>query len=183
MQTKTRFTRSTVAAALIAAFAAVSGTAIAGTDTDNLSVSATVTASCTVDSTTEVAFGTYDPVADNASTGIDLTTSSGAIATTCTNGSSATITLGQGANSDTGSTDTAPLRRMVGATNTDEYLSYSLCQDSTACATVWGNDAGTGQVVTGTGASDSVVVYGSAPKGQNVKADTYSDTVLVTVTF
>jgi spore coat protein U-like protein len=180
MQTKTRFTRSTVAAALIVAFAAVSGTAIAGADTDNLSVTATVSASCTIDSTDAVAFGTYDPVTTNATNPL---TSSGAIATTCTNGSDATITLGQGANSDTGSTDAAPLRRMVGGTNTDQFLSYSLCQDSTSCATPWGNDAATGKAVTGSGSSDSVTVYGSVAGAQNVKADSYSDTVLVTVTF
>ncbi|MGN6328301.1 MAG: Csu type fimbrial protein [Rhodanobacter sp.] len=180
MRTNTRFTRSAMAAALIVAFAAVSSTAIAGTDTGTLSVTATVSASCTVDSTTAVAFGTYDPVTTNASA--DLTTSSGAISTTCTNGSDATITLGQGNNADTGSTDTAPLRRMVGATN-GEFLSYSLCQDSITCATPWGNDAGTGEAIVGSGTSDAVTVYGSVPQAQNVKADSYSDDVVVTVTF
>ncbi|KRA33001.1 hypothetical protein ASD68_08030 [Rhodanobacter sp. Root627] len=179
MQTKTRFTRSTVAAALIVAFAAVSGTAIAGTDTDNLSVTATVSANCTVDSTTAVAFGTYDPVTTNAS---DALTSSGTINTTCTSGSDATITLGQGENFDTGSTDAVPLRRMVGAVN-GQFLSYELCQDSVTCSMAWGNDATTGKSITGSGTSDSVTVYGSVAGAQNVAADSYSDNVVVTVTF
>lgn len=180
MQSKIRFTRSTVATALIMAFAAVSGTAIAGTDTNTLSVTATVSASCTIDSTTAVAFGTYDPVTTNASTA--LTTSSGAISTTCTNGSAATITLGQGDNADTGSTDTAPLRRMIGGVN-GQFLSYSLCQDSITCATPWGNDAGSGEAIVGSGTSDPVTVYGTVPAAQNVGADSYSDSVVVTVTF
>lgn len=37
---------------------------------------------------------------------------------------SATITLGQGSNADTGSTDAAPIRRMKA--NTSDFLSYSL---------------------------------------------------------
>jgi spore coat protein U-like protein len=181
MRTKTCFTRSATAAALIVAFAAVGNTAIAGTATDTLSVTATVNASCTIDSTTAVAFGTYDPVSANKTDA--LTTSAGAIDTTCTNGSDATITLGQGDNADTGSTDATPLRRMVGTTNADQFLSYSLCQDSTDCATPWGNDAGSGKTVTGSGTSDSVTVYGSVAGAQNVKADSYSDSVVVTVTF
>lgn len=180
MQSKTRFTRSTMAAALIVAMAVVSGTAIAGTDAGSLSVTASVVASCTVDSTTAVAFGAYDPVTTNASTA--LTTSSGAINTTCTNGSAATITLGQGDNADTGSTDTAPLRRMIGGVN-GQFLSYSLCQDSVTCATPWGNDAGTGEAIVGSGNSDPVTVYGTVPGAQNVGADNYSDSVVVTVTF
>jgi len=181
MRTKIRFTRSAMATALIVALAAAGNTAIAGTATDTLSVTATVNASCTIDSTTAVAFGTYDPVSANKTDA--LSTSAGAINTTCTNGSAAIITLGQGDNADTGSTDSAPLRRMVGTTNTDQYLSYSLCQDSTDCVTPWGNDAASGEPVTGSGTSDSVAVYGSVAGGQNVKADSYTDSVVVTVTF
>jgi spore coat protein U-like protein len=181
MQTKTRFTRSAMAAALIVAFAVASSTATADTKTSTLSVTATVNASCTIDSTDAVAFGTYDPVTTNATD--PLTTNSGAVATTCTNGSDATITLGQGENADAGSTDAAPLRRMVGGTNTDQFLSYSLCQDSTDCLTSWGNDAATGEAIVGSGTSDSVTVYGSVAGAQNVKADSYSDNVVVTVTF
>lgn len=179
-QFKSRSTRFALAAGLAVAFAAVSGTATAGTDTNTLAVSATVSASCTIDSTTAVAFGTYDPVTTNASTA--LTTSSGGINTTCTNGSDATITLGQGSNPDTGSTDAAPLRRMVGGTN-GQFLSYSLCQDSVTCATPWGNDAASGEAIVGSGGSDAVVVYGTAPGAQNIGADSYSDSVVVTVTF
>jgi spore coat protein U-like protein len=72
---------------------------------------------------------------------------------------------------------------MVGGTNTDQFLSYSLCQDSTDCLTSWGNDAATGEAIVGSGTSDSVTVYGSVAGAQNVKADSYSDNVVVTVTF
>lgn len=177
MQHQTRFTRSIVAAAIVVAFAAVSGTATAGSDTNTLAVSASVTASCTIDTTTAVAFGAYDPVTTNKTTA--LTTSAGAIDTTCTNGSDATITLGQGDNADDDSTDAAPLRRMTGPNG--DFLAYELCVDSTACATPWDNV--TGKTITGSGDSDSVVVYGTVPAAQNVQADSYVDSVLVTVNF
>lgn len=163
--------------ALAAVLFVASAAAFAGTDTSNLTVSATVDANCTIDASGGVAFGTYDPVSANSATGIDLDNSSSTISTTCTTGSAATITLGQGANADTGSTDSAPLRQMISGA---DLLSYNLYTDS-AGGTVWDNV--TGVDVTGTGAADSVNVYGRIPKGQNVPVGSYSDTVVATVTF
>jgi spore coat protein U-like protein len=153
------------------------GTAAAGTASSDLPVSASVSANCTIDASGGVAFGAYDPVVANQSTAL---TASGTISTTCTNGATATITLGQGSNADTGSTDTAPLRRMLAGTS--DYLTYQLYTDS-GDTTVWGNTAATGVTVTGTGAAVSTTVYGSVPAGQNVATGNYADTVAATVTF
>jgi spore coat protein U-like protein len=159
-----------------ALFLVASSATRAGTATSNLSVTATVSANCTI-STAPVAFGAYDPVAANATNPLN---GSGTITVTCTNGSSGTITLGQGTNPATGSTDTAPLRQMKDAGSA--VLAYSLYQDS-GRTTVWGNTAGTGVADTGTGTAQNVTVYGTVPAGQNVPVGSYSDTVVATVTF
>jgi spore coat protein U-like protein len=148
----------------------------AATATSNLSVTASVSANCSI-STAPVAFGAYDPVSANASTALSGT---GTVNVTCTNGASTTVTLGQGANADTGSTDAAPARRL--SDGTTNYLSYSLYQD-TGRTTVWGNTVGTGVANTGTGTQTAITVYGSVAAGQNVPSGSYSDTVVATVTF
>lgn len=143
--------------------------------TDTLAVSADVVANCAI-TTAAMAFGNYDPVVTNASTALDGT---GTVTVTCTTGSAAAITLGQGANAATGSTDAAPARRLVNATN---YLSYSLFSD-TGRAAVWGNDTTVDVATTGTGAADAHTVYGRVAAGQNQPAGAYADTVVATVTF
>lgn len=153
----------------------VSSIAFAGTATANLSVTATINANCTI-STGTVGFGSYDPIVTNATTALNGT---GSVITTCTNASPVTITLGQGTNPNTGSTDAAPLRRMKNGTS---YLNYSLYSD-TARTTVWGNTGATGVASTGTGSAVTATVYGAVASGQNQPAGSYSDTVVATVTF
>src|SRR5690242_10156726 len=164
-----------LAGAVAVAIGAAPGTE-AATATSNLSVTASVSANCSI-STAPVAFGAYDPVSTNASTPLNGT---GTVNVTCTSGASTTITLGQGSNANTGSTDAAPARRLSdGGTN---FLTYSLFQDA-GRTTVWGNTGGTGVANTGTGTQTAVTVYGSVAAGQNVPAGNYSDTVVATVTF
>ncbi|RYZ04226.1 MAG: SCPU domain-containing protein [Myxococcales bacterium] len=151
------------------------GEASAGTATANLSVTATVSASCSI-STTPLAFGTYDPVGAHAAAPLDAT---GGVVVTCTNGAATTVTLGQGSNANTGSSDATPLRRMASGGN---FLSYSLYQNA-GHTTVWGNTSGTGVAHTGSGTATSVSVYGRVPAGQNVASGSYADTVVATVTF
>jgi spore coat protein U-like protein len=165
-----------VTAVASALFMAASSPTRATTATSNLSVTATVTANCTI-GTSPVAFGSYDPVVANATSPLNGT---GTITVTCTTGSAATITLGQGSDAASGSTDAAPLRQMKDS-GTD-VLAYTLYQDS-GRTTVWGNTAGTGVAETGTGAGQNVTVYGAVTAGQNVPAGSYSDTVVATVTF
>lgn len=176
-QTKQKSINLKLAIAAFTAMSVLASSAYAGTQTSDMAVSATVTANCTIDASAGLAFGAYDPVVTNATTGTDLA-GSGTISTTCTNGAPVTLLLGQGTNPDTGSTDAAPLRRMLSGTT--DYLSYQLYTDS-GHATVWDNTAG--ESLTGTGVTASTTVYGLVTKGQNVKPGTYNDTVVATVSF
>lgn len=154
----------------------VSGQASAATQTANLSVSATVAATCSI-STTALGFGAYDPVGTHNATPLDGT---GAVIVTCTNGASAALTLGQGANAGTGSTDAVPVRRMKNAAGV--FLTYGLYSDA-GHTTVWGNTPATSVAQTGSGTAASVTVYGRVPAAQNVASGAYTDTVVATVTF
>ncbi|MGR9085688.1 MAG: Csu type fimbrial protein [Gammaproteobacteria bacterium] len=164
-----------VASILAVGLGTFSGASRAGTETANLAVSATISANCTID-TTALDFGGYDPIVTHKAAPLDGT---GTVTTVCTNGSAVAITLGQGVNADTGSSDPAPLRRLTDGTN---FLSYDLYSDS-GRSVVWGNDATVDVERTGTGVADVLTVYGQIPQDQNVPAGTYTDTVVATVTF
>ena len=157
------------------------GAASAGSATANLSVTATVSANCTI-ATAPVAFGTaYDTVAGTA------VNATGSVSIACTKGAAPSVTLGLGANA-TGST-----RRMSdGGTN---FLAYELYQQpsttvpGTACSytapTVWGTSGAnvfTPSVSPGK-ASRSYNVCGQIPGAQDVAAAVYSDLVVATINF
>jgi spore coat protein U-like protein len=167
----------TVVGATALALGVSSGTQ-AGSATANLTVQATVDANCTI-STTAVDFGSYDPIVTNLATDLEAP-AGGKVTLLCTNGASATITLGQGANADTGSTTANPARRLKHGTT--DYLSYTLYSDA-GLSSEWGDTAPTGVAHTGTGATAEFDVYGVVPQAQNVPVGTYTDTVLATVTF
>jgi len=172
--------RFCLASVLIIAGTAVASTglaapSIAGTESSNLSVSATVIPNCTI-SAFPVTFGNYDPIVANFAADQG---GGGTVLTSCTTGSPATITLGQGANPNGGSSDSTPLRRMAFNSNRLEYFLY---QDLSK-TTVWGNTPATGLTTTGTGNPSPTIVYGKIPAGQNVPVGTYTDTVVATVTF
>lgn len=167
----------TVVGATALALGVTSGSQAAGSDTANLTVQATVDANCTI-STTAVDFGSYDPVTANATTDLQAP-AGGKVTLLCTNGASATVTLGEGSNADTGSAPEDPERRMASGAN---FLSYTLYSDA-GLTTEWGDTAPTGVAHTGTGASADLPVYGVIPQGQNVPVGTYTDTVLATVSF
>ena len=103
-----RALRLVLASALVAADGAFGVNSHAATNTGNLPVNAIVNASCTI-STSPVAFGEYDPIVTNKSVALD---GAGTVTTTCTLGSAATITLGQGANAAAGSSDAIPVRQI-----------------------------------------------------------------------
>lgn len=148
------------------------GTTHAATATGNLSVTATVSGTCTL-TTTAVAFGAYDPAS-----GTD-DTATGAVTVTCTSGTDYTVSLDAGANETT--PDDFTTRRMKA--NTSDYLPYQLYQDA-AHTTAWGDTGGailTGQ--SGNGSAQAIDVYGVVLKNQYVAAGSYVDTVLVTVTY
>src|SRR4051794_31765298 len=119
-------------AGAIALALGVASSVDAATATSSLSVTASVSSNCTI-TTSPVAFGAYDPVVTNLTAPLNGT---GSVSVTCTSGATTTVTLGQGANADTGSTAAAPARRLKDA-GTD-YLNYALFSD-TGRTTTWGD--------------------------------------------
>ncbi|MFN2446741.1 MAG: spore coat U domain-containing protein [Vicinamibacterales bacterium] len=143
----------------------------AATATANLSVTASVIQACVVTGGT-LAFGSYDPT---AGANVDQT---GTFQVACTKGSTGvTIGLGLGANAS------GAQRRM---TNGTDFLNYELYKEA-ARTNIWGN-AGTALVsyapVTTSGQT-TFTAFGRVPSGQtNVGVGaTYTDTVVITVTF
>ena len=117
----------------------------------------------------------------SATSGDDLT-DSGEIRYTCTYGISPYITLNQGNNADTGSSNDSPKRRLKKGSN-DEYLSYNI-YTNVERTTVWGNTNTTGTPGTGNGIEQTVTLYGKIARGQNVPPGTgYSDTVTATISY
>ena len=154
--------------------------------TGSLSVTSSVTQTCTLSAISTLAFGAYDPVGANAAAALPGT---GLVSINCTkNATGVTIDLDGGANVS------GNQRRMKGATITTEFLNYGITQPATAtpwtsCAgnTVWGSTVGgSGYTPTVTWDGTTVndfTVCGSVPAAQNVSAQSYSDTVTVTVNF
>jgi spore coat protein U-like protein len=154
--------------------AILSGVAAAETATANLTVSANVASACSITGGT-VAFGSYQ-----TSSALPKT-ASGTISVTCTLGTIATVTLGQGSNPAPLSSDLLPLRRMTDGAG--HYLSYSLYQDVTRLL-VLGGVTGVGlPYIALSGSATNLTVYGSMAPLQDVPAGTYTDTVVATITF
>jgi spore coat protein U-like protein len=175
---KTKFNQSklklAIVSAIMACSAGLSASSYAATTTANMTVSSSVLTACTM-TTGDLAFGTYDP---STQTNVDGTAT---ITSTCTLGGGATITLGQGGNAFTGSSDTVPLRQMADGTN---RLKYHLYGDNDFSG-VFGNTEATGQSANGTGGAVTTTVYGRIVGTENAgtPAGTYADGVLVTLTY
>ena len=146
------------------------------TASTSLLASYTVNPSCTV-SAAALSFGDYDPVGAQRTSPL---TAAAAVGYRCIQDPSVTptFTLDQGQNPAGGSSDNAPLRRMTDGTH---FLSYNL-YGSTGCVDLWNNT--TGFTSPGTGDPATLTVYGCIPAGQtSVPPGSYSDTVVITVTF
>ena len=157
----------------LAVLSLISVPAFAGSATANLSVTANVSANCTI-STAPVAFGAYDPVSANAATDLLAT---GTLTVACTKGTAATIDLGQGASYS------APTRRMTAGAGA--FLNYALYKDA-ARTQVWGSTMGGGTTYAYNSASKNsvaITVYGTVPQAQDVTVGAYTDTVVATINY
>ena len=155
-------------AALVAGFVGLAQTDVnAATQTSSFTVSASVTANCTI-SAAALAFGAYDPVVANASANLDQTST---ITVACTKGTSASVSLDSGVNYSSG-------RRMKAGSN---YLGYEMYSDS-GRSTVW-DSTNTVAYNAASKSSTDLTVYGRVAAGQDVPAGSYSDTVVATITF
>lgn len=161
-----------IATAIIAGAMGLSATSYAATDTSTMTVSTTVLMSCNI-SAGAMTFASYDPTVD-ADSNAEAT-----IASTCTSGGAAVITMSQGLGGHSDSTDASPKRQMTAGS---EKLNYGLFSNS-GRSTHWGNTSATGVSVTGTGTAQSLIAYGKITGLQQVSAVSFTDNVTVTVTY
>lgn len=155
------------AAAIAATF--FSAPASAGTASATFQVTADVLAACSVSATT-LNFANYTSSAGNK----DVQST---VSVTCSNGTTYNVGLNEGAS--TGATVSA--RAMTGPASA--LLNYSLFSDSGRTVN-WGNTVPTDTVGgTGSGAAQTLNVYGRIPGSQYVAIGHYTDTITATVTF
>lgn len=139
----------------------------ATSSTTPLGVSASVSVTCGM-SVTPLAFGSYSGTQLDAATTVSVT---------CSNGTAYDIGLDAG--SATGATVTT--RQMGGPSG--GLLSYAIYQN-TGRTTNWGNTPGTDTVAgTGSGALQTIDIYGHIAAGQFPVSGSYSDTVTVTISY
>lgn len=147
----------------------VGGGAYAATATTTFTVSATIAATCIINSAGNLNFGAQGVLSAN----VDQTST---ISVQCTNTTPYTVGLDPG----TGSGATVAVRKL---TNGGATINYSLYSDS-GRSTVWGETVSTDTVAgTGNGAAQSLTVYGRIPAQTTPAPNTYSDTITVTVTY
>ena len=158
--------------AIVAGSMGLSASSYAATTAGNMSVSTDVSISCSM-TVGAMGFPNYDP-----SSADDLL-GTATIESTCTAGGTAKITMSEGSSPTTGSSTSAPDRRMVLGS---EYLSYAIYSD-TGRTTAWGNTAATGKGITGTGSAANTTVYGKITAGQAVGSGSFADSVVVTLTY
>lgn len=148
-------------------------TGAAGTYTDTLTtattsftLTVTIASSCSI-TATALAFGSYTGgLVNNTST----------LSVTCTSGTAYNVGLSAG--TSTGATVTS--RAMTGPSGA--LLKYTLYSNS-GRTTNWGNTTGSWVAGTGTGAAQSLTVYGQIPAAQYPTPGSYTDTITATVNY
>lgn len=162
-----------VLALSIVGAACVAPPALAATETDDMEVSLTVTASCTI-AVDPLDFGSIGTL----TTGASPVDASAAIDVTCTSDADYQVGLDLGGNAD----DDQRRLRNTGATN--EYLNYGLFTENATYTDAWGDTLDTDTVVgTGSSAEQTLTVYGRIPAGQAVSLGAYTDSVTATIWY
>lgn len=166
-------------------FSTSPGIVLAGTASSFVPVSASVTQNCTISTTSALAFATYDPININATAALNAT---GQISIACSKGAVG-LTIGM----DNGTHVAGAQRQMLGGVAANLLL-YNIFQPpsntpSTACTfpgtTAW-TATGTGMLTLTSAPSKVTRIYnvcGTIPGGQDVAADTYSDTINASINF
>ena len=162
---KTLLSRAALAAAAMAVGLSGAQATYYNSASGTLSVSLTVVSSCSVGTST------MDFKQSSLSSNADVT---GAISVTCGSGTPYSITLGDG-----GHPIGVGMRQMT-TTATGGALEYSLHTDSNRTNPWSGTTAVSG---TGTGAAQSIPLYGRVPAAVGAVLGTYSDSVQITVSY
>ena len=142
--------------------------ALASTQTTTFQVTSTVQSACLIDSADDLNFGPYSGLKIDATSTINVT---------CTN----TTPYNVGLDAGTSAGATVTTRKMTGPGGA--LLAYALYSDA-ARTTNWGNTVGVDTVAgTGTGAQQTLTVYGRVAALQRPTPGSYADTITVTLTF
>lgn len=152
----------------------------------SMGAAAQVHGNCFIFSVNQPATIPYDPIVANLST--DATSQDGSLNVKCTRNAAAYIDLDHGLHATPAGSYFAP--NMIGALGTPDSLKYFIYADQ-AHTQLWGTTtsadggttAGTVGNITGTGAVVQYTLYIVVPKNQNVQADSYSDSMVATVTY
>ena len=160
----------------------LSVSAYATASVSDMAVTAEINANCIM-STTDLAFGAYDPIVANATEGL---TGSATVSATCTSGATGVVTMSGGLHS-TFCMSSKCYRRMANAGETS-FLRYNIYTNAGySWGYVWTDnpvDTKTVGQVTGSGISQDLTVYGEVHKNQtNASAGSYTDTINVTLRF
>jgi spore coat protein U-like protein len=164
---------------------AMSDVVLAATASTNIPVSASVSQNCSISTTSALAFVAYDPIGTNATAALNAT---GQISIACSKGATG-LTIGM----DNGAHVAGAQRQMLGGTAAG-MLQYNIFQPpnnapSTACTfpgTIAWTAVGAGMLTLTSAPTKVARVYsvcGTIPGGQDVAADTYTDTVSATINF
>ena len=154
--------------------------------TGTLTAQTVVDTSCTV-TTTGLTFGAYDPIVAHAASALD-NGNTASVNITCIKGTTATIALGNG---NFYVSPSGP-RRMQNTGKASVFLNYELYKPpsnlpGTACAfpgaTPWNSSNTLVAPSAPNKNSRTFNVCGTVPAAQDVEVGTYSDTVMVTVSF
>ncbi|PKO31254.1 MAG: spore coat protein U [Betaproteobacteria bacterium HGW-Betaproteobacteria-7] len=117
-------------------------------------------------SATGVNFGSYDVFSNVNSDG------AGSVSVSCDAAASYSIAISSGNGSYVS-------RWMASGAH---QLAYNLYREASR-STIWGDGTGGSAVVSGSGTGATHTVYGRVPSRQNVYAGSYSDSIVVTVTY
>jgi spore coat protein U-like protein len=164
---------------VLAGLACIGGPAVATTQVQSsFAVSLTIAATCVINSTSAMAFGSLGVL--GGISGTDPNYATATIAVQCTNTTPFDIGLDGGAN---GGLATGFRKLLNTAALSTATVNYELFTD-TGHTTNWGNTVGTDtSSKVADGASHTYTVYGRIPAQTTPAPGTYADLVTVTVTY
>ncbi|MEO8999378.1 MAG: spore coat U domain-containing protein [Rhodanobacter sp.] len=149
--------------------------ASAASQTTTFQVTATVVNNCVI-SSTNIAFGNYDPTSATA------LTASGNVSAKCTKNDVVYVELGQGLNPGAGSTAAVPVRQMKSGANLLPYDIYTTAAGTTEWGTGVANRPAS-QTSLSVNTALNFQTNGSLPAGTDVPSGSYTDSVVATVTY
>ena len=179
---KTRLNKMLALSTMLLFAVGLSVSAYATASVSDMAVTAEINANCIM-STTDLAFGAYDPIVANAASDLRATAT---VSTTCTLGATGVITMSPGDHFSYCVGNDCN-RQLANAEETS-FLRYNIYTDANYWFSgIWNNDVEEMSSVAGflgSGVSHNLTVYGEIPKNQkNALAGSYTDTITVTLTY